>query len=449
MAGKDKRQCKTAGYARPVYLVDGARTPFLRAQGRHGPFSAADLAVAVGRGLLLRQSFDPGELDELILGCVIPAPNEANIARVVALRLGCGEQVPAWTVQRNCASGMQALATAAERIAAGYSDLILAGGTEAMSHAPLLWRPEMAALLGDWQQAKSIGQKLKLLGQLRPGHFKPVISLLKGLTDPTTGLIMGQTAENLATRFNISRQAMDDFALESHARLAAAIDADGFSEIIPLFTTDGRVIETDEGLRRDVGREKLARLKPIFDRHYGRVTAANSSQVTDGAALLLLASEAAVEKYQLPVLGRLLDTAWAGLAPEEMGLGPVYAMDALLQNNPQAAKQIDLWEMNEAFAAQVLACLEALNDEAWQLQELRHKTFVPKIDRKLLNVDGGAVAIGHPVGASGARIVLHLLHALRQRGGGRGIASLCIGGGQGGAMLVETGEKSRPTRKGG
>jgi len=435
MAGHSKKSTP-AGYARPVYLVDGARTPFLRVQGRPGPFSAADLAVAAGRGLLIRQNFQPQELDEVILGCVIPAPDEANIARVVSLRLGCGNSVPAWTVQRNCASGMQALATAAERVSAGYSELILAGGTEAMSRAPILWGPELVGLLADWQQAKSLPRKIKLLGRLRPAHLKPIISLLQGLTDPTTGLIMGQTAENLATRFKIGRRQMDDFALQSHRKLAAAIDEERFAEIIPLFSPDGRAINHDDGLRRDGSSEKLAKLKPFFDRHYGRVTAANSSQISDGAALLLLASADAVEKYQLPVLGELIDTAWAGLAPEEMGLGPVYAIDALLQKHPQAAAQINLWELNEAFAAQVLACLAALEDDDWQQRELGQKTVVPKIDPQLLNVDGGAVAIGHPIGASGARIVLHLVQALRQRGGGKGVASLCIGGGQGGAMLI-------------
>ncbi len=424
------------GYARPVYVVDGARTPFLKVQGRPGPFSAADLAVGVGRGLLARQQFAATDLDEVILGCVIPAANEANIGRVVSLRLGCGESVPAWTVQRNCASGMQALATAAERISAGYSDLILAGGTEAMSHAPVIWGHDMVILLADWQQATSFGQKLKLISQLRPPHLKPIISLIQGLTDPTTGLSMGQTAENLATRFNISRTDMDTFSLQSHARLAAAVDAKHLSEIIPLFTADGRVIENDEGLRRDGSLEKLAKLKPVFDKDYGRVTAGNSAQITDGAALLLLASEAAVKKYRLPVLGRLLDTAWAGLAPQEMGLGPIFAMDRLLQRNPSAAEHIDLWEINEAFSAQVLACLKANQDVAWSQQELGHKSLIPKIDESQLNVDGGSVSIGHPVGASGARIVLHLLLALKNRGGGQGIASLCIGGGQGGAMLV-------------
>lgn len=431
------KQSGPVGYARPVYLVDGARTPFLRAQGRPGSFSAADLGVAAGRGLLARQNFNPEDLDEVIIGCVIPAPDEANIGRVISLRLGCGNGVTAWTVQRNCASGMQALATAAERISAGYSDLILAGGTEAMSHAPVLFGHSMVGLLADWQQAKSFGDKLKIFSRLRPGHFKPVIGLLKGLTDPTTGLLMGQTAENLATRFNISREDMDAYSIESHNRLATGIDAGHFEEIIPLFTTDGRAVNSDEGLRREANKDSMAKLKPFFDRHYGRVTAANSSQVTDGAALLVLASEEAVARYQLPILGQLIDTSWSGLPPEEMGLGPVYAMDALLRKHADATRAIDLWEINEAFAAQVLACLAALDDDEWQRQELGDLSVIPAIDPNCLNVDGGAVAIGHPVGASGARIVLHLLQALRRRGGGTGVASLCIGGGQGGAMLIE------------
>lgn len=436
MAGKTN-QSRPAGYARPVYIVDGARTPFLRAEGRPGPFSAADLAVAAGRGLLARQNFMPQDLDEVILGCVIPAADEMNIGRVVSLRLGCGNGVTAWTVQRNCASGMQALATAAERIAGGYSELILAGGTEAMSRAPVMFGADMVGLLSDWQKAKNLGKKMQVLAQLRPGHLKPVIGLLQGLTDPVTGLIMGQTAENLATRFAIDRQMMDDFALQSHARLAAAIDGGHFEEIIPLFTAGGRVVQNDEGLRRDSSPEKMAKPKPIFDRQYGRVTAANSSQVTDGAAMLLLAGKAAVKRYQLPVLAELVDTAWAGLPPEEMGMGPVYAMDALLKRHPGRADKIDLWEINEAFAAQVLACLAALDDEEWQEQELGGKSMIPAIKPEQLNVNGGAISIGHPVGASGARIVLHLVKELQRRGGGQGMASLCIGGGQGGAMLID------------
>ncbi|WP_051689756.1 acetyl-CoA C-acetyltransferase [Pelobacter seleniigenes] len=442
------KQSPTRNYPRPVYVVDGARTPFLKAKGRPGPFSAADLAVNVGRALLARQPFAADQLDEVILGCVIPAADEANIARVVSLRLGCGERVPAWTVQRNCASGMQALATAAERIAAGYSGLILAGGTEAMSQAPVLWRASMVNKLADWQQARNFFQKLKVLGSLRPADLAPVIGLLQGLTDPTTNLSMGQTAENLATRFDISREQMDRFALQSHQRLAAAIDNAALEEIIPLYSTDGRAIENDEGLRRDGDLGKLAKLKPVFDRTYGRVTAGNSAQVTDGAALLLLADAATVERFDLPVLGELLGTAWSGLDPAQMGLGPIYAMDAVLRNHPGPLPPIDLWEINEAFAGQVLACLAALTDEQWQEQELGGPTLIPQISPDRLNVDGGAIAIGHPVGASGARIVLHLLQALRRRNASHGIASLCIGGGQGGAMLVAAGRQDAQPGKG-
>jgi acetyl-CoA C-acetyltransferase len=442
------KRTRIQGYPRPVYIVDGARTPFLKARGRPGPFSAADLAVAVGRGLLARQGFAASELDEVILGCVIPAADEANIARVVSLRLGCGERVTAWTVQRNCASGMQALATAAERIAGGYSGLVLAGGTESMSHAPVLWRGSMVEKLADWQQAKGFLDKIKIIGRLRPADLSPVIGLLQGLTDPTTNLSMGQTAENIATRFGISREAMDSFSLRSHTRLAAAIDQNRMGEVLPLYTTDGDAVTADEGLRRDGSLEKLAKLKPVFDRHYGQVTAGNSAQITDGAALLLLAAEEMVERLDLPVLGQLHQTAWSGLDPAQMGLGPVYAMDELIATSGLDTPQIDLWEINEAFAGQVLACLAALKDDVWQQQELGRKSLVPQIPEETLNVDGGSVAIGHPVGASGARIVLHLLQALAHRGGGRGIASLCIGGGQGGAMLVSVEETASKPQKG-
>lgn len=422
---------------RPVYVVDGARTPFLKARGKPGPFPAADLALGAGRPLLARQTFAPTELDEVVLGCVMQGPDEANIARVVALRLGCGERVPAYTVQRNCASGLQALDSAAQDIAAGRADLVLAGGVESMSHAPVLLREDMVAWLADWYAAKSLGQRARLLGRLRPAHFKPVIALLRGLTDPVVGLSMGQTAENLALRFGIDRDTMDDFALRSHQRLAAAQDAGHLSEVEPLWDTRGNVYAHDDGLRRDTDMQRLGRLKPVFDKPFGSVTAGNSAQVTDGAALLLLASEQAVKRHELPVLGRIVDTQWAGLDPAQMGLGPVHASTPLLQRQRLALESIDHWEINEAFAAQVLACLAAWRDAEYCRTELGLSDALGEVDLERLNVDGGGISLGHPVGASGARIVLHLLHVLRRTGTRRGVASLCIGGGQGGAMLVE------------
>ena len=422
---------------RSVYVVDGCRTPFLKARGKPGPFAAADLALAAGNPLLARQPFSPADFDEVILGCVMPSANEANIARVVSLRLGCGERVPAWTVQRNCASGMQALDAAAGKIASGRSSLVLAGGVESMSHAPILFSAAMVNWLAAWNGARTPRARLKVLTQLRPAHLRPVIGLLRGLTDPVVGLSMGQTAEIIAHRFAISRDAMDRFALRSHQRLDNASRAGRLGEIEVIYDRHGGYYDHDDGVRADSTLEKLAGLGPVFDKPYGAVTAGNSAQVTDGAAWLILASEEAVSRHQLPVLGRLVDSQWAGLDPAQMGLGPVYAMAPLLRRHGLGSADIDYWEINEAFAAQVLACLAAWQDAGFCRDELGRDAPFDPIDEERLNVDGGAVGIGHPVGASGARIVLHLLQVLKRNNAGRGIASLCIGGGQGGAMLIE------------
>ena len=422
---------------RPVYIVDGSRTPFLKARNKPGPFPAANLAVNCGRALLSRQSFEPPAIDEVILGCVMPNADEANIARVVALRLGIGKDTPAWTVQRNCASGMQALDCAALEIANQRADLILAGGVESMSHAPVLYNNDMVTWLGALSTAKTLGRRLQVFSHLRPKHFKPIIGLLRGLTDPVVGLSMGQTAENLAYRFGISREQMDTFATRSHQRLAQAQDNGHLTEIEPLYDTRGHVYLNDDGLRRDSSVEALAKLRPVFDKPFGLVTAGNSAQVTDGAALLLLASEKAVEDYQLPVIGQLIDSQWSALEPAQMGLGPVHAITPILKRHHFGLSDIDYWEINEAFAAQVLGCLAAWAEDSYCQQELGLDAALGQLDQERLNVDGGGVSIGHPVGASGARIVLHLLDVLKRNNAQRGIASLCIGGGQGGAMLVE------------
>lgn len=426
-------------YTQPVFIVDGSRTPFLKARGGPGPFRASDLAVAASRPLLARQPFLPEQLDEVILGCVSSGPDEANIARIVALRLGCGDLVPAWTVQRNCASGMQALDNAAQNIANGRSNLILAGGTEAMSHHPILLNNRMVTWLAHWNRARSIVGKSRQLAALRPHHFQLIIALLRGLTDPSTGLSMGQTAEKLAWRFNISRETMDSFAVASHQRLDQASGEGRLDEIEPIFDSKGKLYETDDGVRPDSSVEKLAKLRPVFDRPIGKVTAGNSAQVSDGAAMLLLASEKAVQEHSLPVLGRIIDTNWSALDPSQMGLGPVHAMARVLQRNESDGSDIDYWEINEAFATQVLACQEAWKDSEYMQSELGIDTPFAPIPEQNLNVDGGAVSLGHPVGASGARIVLHLLKTLQRNQAKRGIASLCIGGGQGGAMLLEAG----------
>lgn len=422
---------------RAVYVVDGARTPFLKAKGVPGPFSAADLAVASARALFLRLPVAATDLDSVVVGCVSPSPDEANIARIIGLRVGTGKAVPAFTVQRNCASGMQAIDSAAQSIATGRHDLVLAGGTESMSRSPLLWKPELVEWFSQFSRAKAPMSKVALLGKLKPAYFAPVVGLLRGLRDPVVNLSMGQTAENVAYRFGISREAMDSFSIVSHQRLAQAIDRRDMAELIHLFDTGGRAYTGDDGLRRDTSMGALDKLKPIFDSH-GLVTAGNSSQVTDGAAMLLLASEDAVKKYQLPVIGRIVDAQWAALEPECMGLGPVHAATPIIQRQGLDLSQIDFWEINEAFAAQVLGCIEAWKEDRYCQEHLGLNGALGELDRRRLNTDGGAIAIGHPVGASGARIVLHLLHVLRRNKAKRGIAALCIGGGQGGAMLLES-----------
>lgn len=427
----------TRNQGRTVFIVDGARTPFFKVTGKPGQFKASDLAVAAARPLLARQPFEPGHLDEVILGCVMPGPDEANIGRVTALRLGCGKSVPAWTVQRNCASGLQALDCAYGDIASGRANLVLAGGTESMSHAPVLHHEKMVAWLADWNKAKGWRQKLKTLSELRGGHLTPVIGLLRGLSDPIVGLSMGQTAEILADRFNIDRETMDAYAMESHRRLARAQDEGWLSEIEAMYDSGGHFHLHDTGLRRDTNMASLAKLRPVFDRPFGRVTAGNSAQVTDGAAMLILASEEAVKQHQLPVLGRIVDSEWAGCDPSQMGLGPVHAMTPIMKRRRWKPDSVDYWEINEAFATQVLACVEAWKDKDYCSSELNMRAAMGEIDRERLNVDGGGVSIGHPVGASGARIVLHLLHVLQRNNAKRGMASLCIGGGQGGAMAVE------------
>ena len=383
----------------PVYVVDGSRTPFLKGRNAPGPFSASDLAVQAGRGLLIRQRFAPTDLDEVILGCASPSPDEVNIGRVVALRLGCGHKVPGWTVMRNCASGMQALDSAIGNIQNGRSQLVLAGGVDALSHAPLLYSDAMVRWFAQMMQAKTVGQKAGVLARLRPGQLlSPVIGLLKGLTDPNIGLLMGQTAENLAWRFAISRQQMDQFSVGSHQRAVAARAGGRLGEIVPLVDAQGRVYADDDGVRADSNVAGLSRLKPFFDRRYGRVTPGNSSQITDGAAWLILASQAAVERWQLEPLGRITDSQWAGLDPAQMGLGPVHAATPILQRHGLGLDDIDLWEINEAFAAQVLACLAAWESDDYCGEQLGLAQALGALPRGRLNVDGGAVAVGHHIG---------------------------------------------------
>jgi acetyl-CoA C-acetyltransferase len=252
------------------------------------------------------------------------------------------------------------------------------------------------------------------------------------------GLLMGQTAENLAYRFGLTRGEMDAYAARSHARVLAAQKSGRLGrELVPLYDRAGKLYAADDGVREDSTPENLAKLKPFFDRKYGNVTAGNSSQVTDGGAWVVLASQRAVDEHKLAPRGRIVDAQWAGLDPAQMGLGPVHAATPILQRQGLGLNDLDCWELNEAFAAQVIACLRAWDDDEYCRAELGLPGKLGRLDEEKLNVDGGAIALGHPVGASGTRIVLHVLEVLERTGGRRGMAAICIGGGLGGAMLVE------------
>jgi acetyl-CoA C-acetyltransferase len=422
---------------RPVYIVDGSRTPFLKARGV-GPFTPVDLAVQCGRPLLLRQPFARDAFDQVILGIVNVVADEVNPARVAALRLGMGEKMVAFTVAINCGSGMQSIDTAFQYIREGKADLILAGGAEALSHAPLIYNRQAVNWFASMFGARDLLSRLKVFSQWRPSMFKPVIGLERGLTDPVVDLNMGQTAEILAQFFNISRLDADTYAMESHHRLAKAQKDGVFAgELESMFSRDGKVFDFDDGVRPDSSIESLAKLKPAFEKPWGKVTPGNSSQITDGASWVILASEDAIAKHGLKPKAKIVDCEWAGLDPSIMGLGPVLSSNAVLKRQNMSLADVELWEINEAFAAQVLSCVAAFKDDKFCREVLGLPGAAGAIDRAKLNVDGGGIGLGHPVGASGNRIVLHLANSLKRLGLKRGIATQCIGGGLGGAMLLE------------
>ena len=425
--------------ARPVFIIDGSRTPFLKARTGPGPFTPVDLAVQCGRPLLARQPFAANAFDQVILGCVNVIADEMNPARVAALRLGMGEDMVAFTVQINCGSGMQSIDTAYRYIREGNANLILAGGTEALSYAPLVWTNQGVRWFAGLATAKGLGAKMMAGLKVRPGYLKPVIGLERGLTDPITELNMGQTAEVVGHLFGITRAQSDAYAAESHQRLAKA-QKEGFlkGEVETAFARDGKFYDHDDGVRPDSTPETLAKLRPVFERPWGQVTAGNSSQITDGASWVILASEDAVAKYGLTPKAAIIDSQWSALDPSIMGLGPVLCSTEILKRNEVTLQDVDTWELNEAFATQVLGCLAAWNDEKFCREVLGLEGAAGELDRAKLNVDGGAISLGHPVGTSGNRIVLHLVNAMKRLGTRRGIATECIGGGLGGAMLIET-----------
>jgi len=422
-----------------VVVVAGIRSPMAKASGAFERLSAVELGVLVIREVLASSPVATSDINQVIIGNVIQPSEAANVARVIALNAGIPVSVPAHTVQRNCASGMQAVTDAAEKIQSGRAEVVLAGGVESMTHAPLLFHDRFRAALTKLPRAKGVSQKFAAFTELACSPLKPRISLMEGLTDATVGLNMGQTAELLASEFSVSRQEQDEYALQSHQRAAAAWKNGWFEdEVMHLFAPPSYdAIHVDEGIRENQSMQALSRLAPAFDKPLGSVTAGNSSQITDGAAVLILASRSKAEAEGWPVLGFLHDWSYTGCDPARMGLGPVFAVQQLLSSCGLNSADLARIEMNEAFAVQVLSCLKAMDSQHFAEEKLGLSKSMGAPNMDCINVHGGAVALGHPVGMSGTRLILTLLGQLKKdTGGGLGVATLCVGGGQGGAILV-------------
>ena len=424
-----------------IAIIGGYRTAMGKAGGVLKNVSADDLAVRVVKELVIRTGIDTNKIDEVIFGNVAQPGNAANIARVIALKAGLPKNIPAYTVHRNCASGMEAVTTAACKIWAGEAEIILVGGTESMSNIPLMFNRKMTDLFAKLFRAKTPIQKLSALTKFRPSFLTPIVGIQQGLTDPVSGMIMGCTAEAVAKEFAITRKEQDEFSMLSHNRAESATKNGIFKEeIIPIFNNDEKnsmMVEEDEGIRKGQNMEGLAKLKPYFEKDTGTVTVANSSQITDGSAAMIVMRESKAKELGLEVLGYLRDFAYAGLDPEVMGLGPVYATSKVLDKTGLSLADMELIELNEAFAAQVIGCERAFASDDFCKRNLGKDKAIGKINRDITNVNGGAIALGHPVGMTGARIILHLLREMKRRNKNRGLATLCIGGGQGGACILE------------
>ncbi len=419
-----------------LVIVDGIRTPFCRMGTDLAALGADELGRIAVNALLTRTGLDPAVVDEVIFGCVGQPAEAANIARVIALRAGIPEHVPAVTVHRNCASGLESLTQAQERMTAGRGEIFIVGGAESMSNIPLFYTAAAARKFAKLNRAKTFGQRVSAMAAFRPADFKPRVGLMLGLTDPVCGLNMGQTAELLAREFRVSREEQDAFALESHRRAGLAREKLA-EEICPVFVPGKPAVTTDNGPRVDQTMEQLARLNPVFERPHGSVTAGNSSQVTDGAVALLVMSEAAAQRLGRTPLGMLAGYGYAGCDPTRMGLGPLFALAKTEARHGFKLAEADLVELNEAFAAQSLAVLKGAESAEFARSALRRETPLGGVPREKLNVNGGAIALGHPVGATGARLVLTALKELQRRKAKRAVATLCVGGGQGAALWLE------------
>ncbi|HKV70594.1 MAG TPA: acetyl-CoA C-acyltransferase [Gemmatimonadales bacterium] len=410
---------------RRVAIVAGCRTPFAKSGTVFRDVLAVDLARHAGRELLERANLDPKEVDEVVFGQVVASPLVPNIAREVSLLPQLPKEVPAYTVNRACASSGQAVTNAADQIARGHADVILAGGVESLSDIPILHTHRMAQILVELSKARSLGARLATLAKIRPRDLVPVSP---AISEPSTGETMGQSAEKMAKENGITREAQDQWALRSH-RLAAAGTADGRlrAEIVPWFPVDGGApITSDNGIRTDTTLEQMARLKPVFDRRYGSVTAANSSPLTDGASAVLLMSEDAAAALGYKPLAFLKSYAVAAVDPGwQLLQGPIWAVPKALERAGIPWSALGLLEVHEAFAAQVLSNFKGWGEKNWD------------VNPDIINVMGGSIAIGHPFGATGGRVITTLANEMNRRDVQFGLVSICAQGGMAFACVLE------------
>ena len=440
---------------RDVVLVDGVRTPFAKSGTKLKKVHPADLGKVALKQLIAQTNLDVKNVDEVIIGNTGNPVDAVNISRVVALNAGIPQGTSAYTVHRNCASAMESISNGFEKIKSGTMDVVLAGGTETMSQMPTLMPPKFQEIFEKLFAAKGPSQALPLLwklfkadvkqikallgGNMKDEHF-PLISVMLGLTDPFVGINMGQTAEILAKEWGLSREVQDAFALRSHQLAVKAIKEGRMKEeTTPVYLAPEykEVISEDFGPRDGQTIEALTKLRPFFDKGTGSITAGNSCPITDGAAMVLLMSREKAEALGHKPLARIRSYGFAGLEPERMGLGPVYSTPVALKRAGLSMKDIGLVELNEAFAAQVMACQKAFDSDSFAKEKLGLSSKLGEIRDDILNVNGGAIALGHPVGATGTRIVLTLAKEMKRRNTQFGLATLCIGGGQGGAMILE------------
>lgn len=422
---------------KPLAIVDGIRTPFAKAGRELSEIPADELGQMVLSEALLRADLNGEMLDEVIMGNVAMPPDAMNIARVSALKAGIPENVPAYTVHRNCASGMESVSSALEKMNAGYGDIFLSAGTESMSKIPFFYREEVKEAFVDYNQAGGALEKAKKFITLPWGKMlAPIIGVRKGLTDPVAELNMGETAEVLAREFDIGRQKQDEFALRSHQR--AVEGRERLREEIMEVALPGEdtLMRDDGGPRENQSMEDLGNLPAVFSDQHGTVTPGNACPITDGASALVVMSPEKADDLGYEPMGYLVDYKYAGLDPARMGLGPAYATGKLVRETDWELNDFDLIEINEAFAVQILASARLFESQEFA-DEIGLSSPIGRLDFDILNVNGGAIALGHPVGVSGNRLILTLLKEMNRRDVETGLATLCVGGGQGAALAFQ------------